>query len=149
MEKRSNNEEEKKKQQVKKCKTCEKKHQRDYQHFKTDYFICHNIGHIAAKCAEKSSSAFFSSLIKKKLCYTQKVTTQYHNSKIKFGQVLVSYLVRFRPQKFSVISAIIDFGVTDHFLATEICFLPIGNTNTGLRQSQKKKLQPIVIEIST
>ena len=60
-EKGSDNEEEKKKQEEKKCKICGGKHQWDCWHLKTKCFICHNVGHIAAKCPEKSSSTSSSS----------------------------------------------------------------------------------------
>lgn len=59
---------------VKECKTYEGKLQVDYWYCKTKYFICHNVGYIAAKCSEKFSSlSSFSN--RKKLYYTQKVTS--------------------------------------------------------------------------
>ena len=122
MEKGSDNEGEKKKHEVRECKTCGGKHQGDCWHLKTECFICHNVGHIAAKCPEKSSSASSSSSTKKKLCYTQKVTTQHPDSKTKVGQVLASCLVGSRPQKFSVTSVIIDSGATDHFFSNRDLF---------------------------
>ncbi len=83
-EKRPDNEGEKKKQEVKECKICERKHLRDCWHLKTECFICHNVGHIAANCPEKSSNFTSSSSIKKNLCYTQKFT-HHPISKTKVG----------------------------------------------------------------
>ena len=64
-EKGSDNEGEKKKQEVKKCKTCGGKYHGDCWHLKTKCFICHNMGHIVAKCPEKSSNPTSSSSSKK------------------------------------------------------------------------------------
>ena len=94
-ERGSDDEGEKKRQEVRECKTCGGKHQGDCWHRKTECFICHNVGHIAAKCPEKSSSSSSSS-DKKKLCYTQKVT-KHPDSKTKVGQVLELCLVRSHP----------------------------------------------------
>ncbi len=83
----SGNEEKKKRQEVKECKIYGEKHLGDCWHLKTGCFTCHNMGHIAAKCPEKSSNFTSSSSNKKKLCYTQKFTN-HPISKTKVGQVL-------------------------------------------------------------
>ncbi len=69
--------------------------------------------YIAAKYPKKSSNFTSSSLNKKKLCFTQKIT--YHPiSKTKVSQVLTSCLVESRLWS-SINSVIIDFGITDDF----------------------------------
>ena len=119
-EKRSDNEREKKKQEVKECKIFGGKHLRDYWHSKTECFICHNVGHIAAKCPEKSSNSSSSSSSKDKLCYTQKFTN-HPISKTKVGQVLASCLVGSRLRN-PITSVIIDSGATDHFFSNRDLF---------------------------
>ena len=72
-DKESDNEGEIKRHEVKKCKTCGGKHKGDCWQLKTKCFIYHNLGHIAAKRLEKSSSRPFSShntQAKKQLCYS-------------------------------------------------------------------------------
>lgn len=73
------------------------------------------MGHIAAKSPKKSSSISFSSLTKKKLCYTQKINIQHLDPKIKVGQVLASYLIRSCFQNFLVNSIIINSKTINHF----------------------------------
>ena len=84
-------------------------------------YICHNVGHIAAKCPEKSSNDSSSSSSKKKLCYTQKVTNRHPVSKTKVDQVLASCLVKSRPLN-PVTSVIIDSGGTDPFSSNRDLF---------------------------
>ncbi len=119
-EKGSDNEGEKKRQEVKECKTCVGKHHGDCWHLKTECFICHNMGHIAAKCPKKSSNPRSSASSKKKLCYAQKVT-HHPISKTTVSQVLASCLVRSCLRN-PVTSIIIDSGVTDHLFSNPDLF---------------------------
>ncbi len=116
----SDNEGEKKRLEVKEWKTCGGKHHGDCWHLKKECFICHNMGHIAAKCPKKSSNATSSPSSKKKLCYAQKVT-HYPISKTKVSQVLASCLVESRPRN-PITSVIIDSGATDHFFSNRDLF---------------------------
>ena len=93
IEKESDKKGEKKNQEMKEYKIYIGKHLRDCWHLKTECFICHNVRHIAAKCLRKSSNFASSSPSKKKLCHTQKVIN-HSISKIKFGQLLASFLVK-------------------------------------------------------
>lgn len=83
----------KKKQELKKCKTCRRKHYRDYWHLNKEYFIYHNMGYIATKYPNKSINHVSLSSNKKKLCYIQKVTNCHPISKMKVDQVLESCLI--------------------------------------------------------
>lgn len=100
---------------MRKCKIYKRNYQENYWHFKTKYFIYHNVGHITTKYPKKSNSVFSFSLTKKKLCYIQKVTTQHLTLKTKVGQVFALYLVKSYSQKFLAIFVIINSKVTDHF----------------------------------
>ncbi len=105
---------------MKECKICGGKHLENCWHLKSECFICHNVGHIAAKCPEKSSNFTSSSLSKKKLCYTQKLTN-HPISKTKFDQVLTLCLVGSRLWN-PITSVIIESGATDHFFSNRDLF---------------------------
>ncbi len=91
-EKGADNQVAKKKQEVKEYKVYGGKYLGDCWHLKTECFICHNAGQIAAKCPEKSSNSTSSSSSKKKLCYPQK-SINHLIPKTKVGQVLTWCLV--------------------------------------------------------
>ena len=100
---------------------CERKHLGDCWYLKTECYICYKVGHIAAKCPEKSSNYSFSSSSKKKFCYIQKVTNHHPVSKIKVDHVLASCLVQSPPRNL-VTSVIIDSGARDHFFSNRDLF---------------------------
>ncbi len=98
-------------QEKDKCHYCGKKHPGDCWHLKTKRFFCHNVGHIAAKCPEKSDSSnsapFLStpkSQSRNMTCVTKKISPE---SKTNVGRILASCLVTPRPNTTSITSVII------------------------------------------
>ena len=82
------------------------------------------MGHIVAKCLEKSNFTISSSWIaeaRKSLYYMQKVT-KHPDSMTKVGQVLASSLVTLCPKDSPVTSVIINSGVTYHFFSNQDLF---------------------------
>lgn len=80
---------------------------------KTKCFICHNVGHLAAKCPQKLNFRFFCLSItkaKKRLCFIKKAFYKL-KSKIQISQV---YLVKPRFHTSPVTSVIINSRVTNH-----------------------------------
>ena len=141
-EKRLDNEGENRKQEVKECKTCGGKHQGDCWHLITECFVCHNIGHIAAKYPKKFNSRTYLSQTtqaKKRLYYTQKVT-QHPNSKTKSGPVLASCFIILRPK--TLLSPLLLSIPGEQIISsvTEISLQLIRNRSMSFRQEQVKKL---------
>ncbi len=118
----------KKKQENKECRTCGRKHWKECWHLRIECFVCHNVGHIASKCSEKSTntSAFSSSQPfmsqSRNMTWVTKKIPRHPESKTTIGRILTSCSVTHRPNTTSVTSVIIDSGATDHSFAIKTCF---------------------------
>ena len=123
---------------MKECKICGRKHLGDCWQLKTECFICHNVGHITAKCPEKSNNPISSSSSKKKLCYTQK-STNHFISKAKVGQVLALCLVGSRFQN-PITFVIIYSGATDHFFSNRDLFSTYKEYEYEFETSTREKI---------
>ncbi len=131
---------------MKECKTCGGKHQGDCWHLRTECFVCHNMGYIAAKCPEKFNSRTYLSQTtqaKKRLYYTQKVT-QHPNSKTKSGQVLASCLIIWRAKTPMSPLLLSIPGQQTISSVTEISLQLTRNTNMSFREQVKKLLLTVM-----
>ncbi len=118
----------KKKQENKECQTCGRKHRGDCWHLRAECFLCHNVGHIASKCLEKSTNTSTSSSSQPPMSQSRNITSVtkkipcHPESKTTIGRILASCSVTPRPNITSVTSVIIYSGATDHFFCNRDLF---------------------------